>query len=197
MEFLTETIIGYRAIELRIAEKEAPLSFQNVAKQWQQSPEFCTQFNQALADAPFESYRWELPGLTSENWHAPFQCVLNESLELLRPASSQSFEEHFPKAVDDVTMFSNFSGSAQLVVPTPIAAPAAYPHLAAFTRQAPQTQRLSLWRAVGNAFSNRIRAKPVWLSTAGAGVPWLHVRLDNRPKYYSYTPYRNVLEPKA
>ena len=33
---------------------------------------------------------------------------------------------------------------------------------------------------------------PVWVSTAGAGVSWLHVRLDDRPKYYGYQPYRNL-----
>jgi hypothetical protein len=33
-------------------------------------------------------------------------------------------------------------------------------------------------------------ANPEWLSTAGAGVSWLHVRLDDRPKYYGYAPYR-------
>lgn len=27
------------------------------------------------------------------------------------------------------------------------------------------------------------------LSTAGAGVRWLHVRVDDRPKYYHYRPY--------
>lgn len=30
---------------------------------------------------------------------------------------------------------------------------------------------------------------PIWLNTAGAGVPWLHIRLDSRPKYYRYQPY--------
>ena len=38
----------------------------------------------------------------------------------------------------------------------------------------------------------RLSAKPVWLSTAGAGVSWLHVRLDDRPKYYGYAPYREA-----
>ncbi len=33
---------------------------------------------------------------------------------------------------------------------------------------------------------------PVWLSTAGAGVSWLHVRLDDRPKYYGHGPYRTA-----
>jgi hypothetical protein len=29
-------------------------------------------------------------------------------------------------------------------------------------------------------------AKPVWFSTSGMGVAWLHFRLDERPKYYTY-----------
>ena len=45
---------------------------------------------------------------------------------------------------------------------------------------------------VGGAVQRRLGTKPVWLSTAGAGVSWLHVRLDDRPKYYGYAPYRQA-----
>lgn len=31
---------------------------------------------------------------------------------------------------------------------------------------------------------------PLWVSTSGLGVSWLHVRLDSRPKYYTYAPYK-------
>ena len=30
----------------------------------------------------------------------------------------------------------------------------------------------------------------VWLSTAGDGIAWLHVRLDPSPKYYQHDEYR-------
>ncbi len=36
-----------------------------------------------------------------------------------------------------------------------------------------------------------ISDRPIWLSTAGGGVAWLHVRLDSTPKYYGYAPYRD------
>jgi hypothetical protein len=36
----------------------------------------------------------------------------------------------------------------------------------------------------------RLSASPVWLSTSGLGVYWLHVRLDTHPKYYQYQPYK-------
>ena len=77
-----------------------------------------------------------------------------------------------------------------MVVPCPIADSTAYGHLASFVRHAPEVQRDALWRSVGEAMARRIGAKPVWLSTAGAGVSWLHVRLDDRPKYYGFGPYK-------
>ena len=39
----------------------------------------------------------------------------------------------------------------------------------------------------------RLGTAPVWLSTAGAGVSWLHVRLGDRPKYYGHAPYRQAI----
>jgi hypothetical protein len=46
-----------------------------------------------------------------------------------------------------------------------------------------------LWRATAETLLDRISDTPTWLSTAGLGVIWLHLRLDSRPKYYSYRPY--------
>jgi hypothetical protein len=89
-----------------------------------------------------------------------------------------------------VVAFANLRGDALLVVPCPAGDAGAYGHLAAFVREAPEAQRDALWREVGEAMARRVGARPVWLSTAGAGVSWLHVRLDDRPKYYGHEPYR-------
>ena len=39
--------------------------------------------------------------------------------------------------------------------------------------------------------------RAVWVNTEGSGVYWLHVRIDSRPKYYHFAPYRsgNPTEP--
>ncbi|MBX3248007.1 MAG: hypothetical protein KF901_12575 [Myxococcales bacterium] len=52
----------------------------------------------------------------------------------------------------------------------------------------------ALFAAVGAALCElRARtAATVWLSTAGLGVDWLHVRLDARPKYYRHAPYKRA-----
>jgi hypothetical protein len=33
--------------------------------------------------------------------------------------------------------------------------------------------------------------RPLWLSTAGGGVDWVHMRLDDQPKYYRHLPWRD------
>jgi hypothetical protein len=110
-----------------------------------------------------------------------------------RRPDPEAFAEHFRGASEaSVLAFPNLSGDALMVVPCPLAADSAYGHLAAFVREAPEAQRDALWLAVGEAMSRRMSAKPVWLSTAGAGVSWLHVRLDDRPKYYGHEPYRTL-----
>jgi len=39
---------------------------------------------------------------------------------------------------------------------------------------------------------DRLADTPLWLSTAGLGVSWLHVRLDTRPKYYRHRVYAST-----
>ena len=47
----------------------------------------------------------------------------------------------------------------------------------------PSLEVLALWRCVGAAAEARLRSHGgFWLSTHGGAVPWLHVRLDERPK---------------
>ena len=61
-----------------------------------------------------------------------------------------------------------------------------YGHLAAFLRSASSASRIALFRAFGDAALAQMAAlKPgsaMFLSTCGAGVAWLHLRIDPRPK---------------
>ena len=91
-----------------------------------------------------------------------------------------------------IVSFANLSGDATLIVPSPRIGIDAYGHLAAFIRQAPSSQIDKLWRVIGSTVKSRIGKTPLWLSTAGGGVAWLHVRLDSYPKYYGYSPYTQI-----
>jgi hypothetical protein len=169
-----------------------PATFADVIHAWQHDRAFRTFFNTLLADAPFTAYRWETPALTAATASHSFEFVLLNELGLVVHPDTEAFAEYFPLAVDGVAVFPNFGHDATLVVPIPQAGPDAYGHIATFVRLAPEPQQHRLWQAVGTAMANRFGTKPVWLSTAGAGVSWLHVRLDDRPKYYHYAPYRQT-----
>ena len=179
-----------RTLRLSLQCQSRSATVAEVIEAWQKDVEFCSWFNKQLADVPFTAFRWETPAVTVESVHRPFECVFIDSPGLDRPSDPNAFLPHFGQAKDDIVAFPNLGRDCMLVVPCAVAEPSAYGHLAAFVRLAPAAQQSALWRAVGAAMAQRLNQKPIWLSTAGAGVPWLHVRLDDRPKYYAHAPYR-------
>lgn len=188
----TEEMTDGRGLRFFLELGSEPASFLDVLRGWQTDPNFRSRFNALLADAPFSAFRWETPAINATTLSRPFEFVLLDSPGLARRPAPEAFAEHFSRATGTgVVVFPNLGGDAIMVVPCPRASPDAYGHLAAFVRLAPETQRDALWESVGTAMAQRVGDRLVWLSTAGAGVSWLHVRLDDRPKYYGYGPYRD------
>lgn len=189
--FRTEELAGGRVLRFSLHRDSAAVSYGEGLRCWQEDPTFRTCFSVQLAQAPFTAFRWETPPITSASAQRPFEFVLLDSPGLAAKPDLSAFAEHFKANTSrDVVEFPNLGRDAILIVPCPKAAPSAYGHLAAFVRNAPETQKHALWECVGAAMIRRLGTSPVWLSTAGAGVSWLHVRLDDRPKYYGYAPYR-------
>jgi hypothetical protein len=191
MQFNVEILSQGRARRYRLVRGETPVSYAEVLASLRADHGFGAWFNSQLADAPFEAYRWETPPVTTATVHRDYEFVLLDAPALDRPPDSSSFAPQLRCLApeDRVAAFPNLGNDAFLIVPRPLAMASAYGHLAAFVREAPEPQRLDLWQAVGAALEARLGDQPVWLSTAGMGVPWLHVRLDSRPKYYGYAPY--------
>ena len=90
--------------------------------------------------------------------------------------------------------FENLGRDATLVVPCPPTESSLaldhFAHLASFMLKADNVKVDAFWQLVGQTMSEKVNNQSIWLSTAGMGVSWLHVRLDQRPKYYAYGPYR-------
>ncbi len=103
----------------------------------------------------------------------------------------QPFQSHFEARPDEeIVIFPNLGGDAVLLVPRPLGPPEAYAHLAVFVRRAPPLQVQRLWSAIGRTVRENLCEQPRWLSSAGMGVPWVHVRIDSHPKYYRFDPYK-------
>lgn len=168
-------------------------AYSEVIEAWQTDAAFRSWFNAVLAGLSFTAFRWETPPVSAPTKSRPFEFVVLDSPDLARRPDSDVFGEYFhSQPHSEVLVFPNLGGDAIMVVPRPVAPASAYGHLAAFVRDAPERQQDALWQTVGDAMARRMSGKPVWLSTAGAGVSWLHVRLDDRPKYYGFAPYRSV-----
>lgn len=152
-----------------------------------------------LQNTPFPCYRWETPAVDADNLDRNFEFVLLDSSYLDVPANPRDFAEHFQRATAEemVLRFPNLGADATLIVPTPQEGVPmnVYSHIGSFSRGAPADQQHALWQNVGATMQASITPSPLWLSTAGGGVDWLHVRLDRRPKYYGHAPYKERQAP--
>lgn len=167
---------------------DADLTFQDVCGAWRASEPFRAFWTSGLRSVPFDAYCWECPAVNESSLGRNFECIFVSSPSLARMGTDpDAFSEHFRPGCDAVT-FDNLGGDATLVAPCP-EGNANFAHLGSFTETASAERQDALWRAVGEAVASRIGPRPLWLSTAGHGVAWLHVRLDSRPKYYRHAPY--------
>ena len=169
-------------------------SFREVFSLLETDPEFTSWYTSVLSSSEFESFFWEHPPVSTRNHDSAIEFVLVDgpALAMLRP-DPEPFRSQFERDPDEVVaIFPNLGGDAVLVVPRPISPSTAYSHLAAFVRQAPPGQVQRLWHQTGRAVRENLSAESKWLSTAGMGVPWLHIRIDSSPKYYRFGPYKSV-----
>ncbi len=188
-----EALEKERVHKLTLFSEGAPMSYGAVIESWRQDEAFTSYFSDLLAAAPFAAFFWETPPVTAYTATRAFECVLVDSPALARlTAEPAAFARPFAAATEDeVVAFENLGGDAWLVAPRPLAEAEGYPHLAAFLRAAPAAQKAALWRRTGEALLRLLSERPLWVSTSGLGVAWLHVRLDTRPKYYVHKPYRS------
>ena len=175
------------------ADAGEEISFRQVFLQWRIDESFRAFWSASIRAVAFYSYCWECPPVTSLNLGRAFECVFVSSPQLAgMPPDPSPFTEYF-RPDCSVVAFDSLGKDALLVAPCPGMQGENFAHLAHFAATASEERASAFWRAVGEALEKRLGASPTWLSTAGLGVSWLHVRLDTRPKYYRHAPYRQRL----
>ncbi len=185
--------IGPQSTRLHLVADQGPLSWRQVAQGLQTDSSLKNALVRSLLDAP-EAIYWEARPVHPDDQDQPFACMVLDAPALSRiRADGSPFREPLAGArAPEVRRFPNLGGDAELVVPAP--GEADYPHLGAFLRRAPGAQIDALWSAVGQGVQHWLRSGRgrLWVSTAGLGVHWLHIRLDSRPKYVKWGPYRDL-----
>ena len=175
-----------------IVESGAPITLRRFFDLLRSEAAFINWYSTTVAAFEAEACYWELPPLTVDTVGNDAEFVLMDAPLLTQmPPEPEVFESHCRSQPDDeVVIFPNLGHDATLVVPCPRAPDDVYPHLLSFLRGGPREQIRALWRVTAVTLMENLTDAPVWLSTAGGGVAWLHLRLDSRPKYIQFEPYR-------
>lgn len=151
-----------------------------VVQAWSTDPNARLVLADKISSTPHEAVFWETsPSVTGDE---PFEQALVPAPGLARMRSDpQAFAEHLSGGV---CAFDNLRGDTRLIAPPETGN---YPHLLAFLRSAeePLIHELFILMAaeIAQWWADPTR-EVLWVSTHGAAVPWLHVRLDPRAKYY-------------
>ena len=146
---------------------------------------------------PYNAYFWETVPVSVDEWKDKvFQFVIISTTALgYRSPDREIFKDQFIHVANKnkkVVAFQSLGKDALLIAPCPNQA-ANYGHLAAFVKYAPLDQQHELWMKIGEEMQKviqEVKKGKKWLSTAGEGVSWLHVRIDSVPKYYKHTLYK-------
>lgn len=184
--------------QVTVTLNDTPLTWHQAIERWQQDAEFRSLITQILRDSPYAAFFWETPPLTPTSLHQPWEFVLVNAPSLAKVSPNpQPFAQYLERGDKPIQVFANLGGDATLIAPRALGPLPTYTHLANFVRQAPPMQVDTLWQILGNTLQKLIsdelnpRTAPLWVSTSGLGVYWLHLRLDDFPKYYTHRPYRN------
>jgi hypothetical protein len=188
-----ETLPDEQGFKVKVLVEERPLTFTEALAGWRDDESFREFILAELTAIPLPAFFWEMPAINKATLNRSYEFVTVNSTYLAtvtanpRPFATQL--SHAPKQTSIVS-FCNLGGDAVLVVPKPVTASTGYGHIAAFLRTAPIEQQHALLQTLAEVVLVEVGERPLWVSTSGLGVYWLHVRLDSRPKYYTYVPYR-------
>ena len=169
----------------------ADLAYREVLSLWEQDQEFLDFYLSIFRQSGFESYVWETPPVTTDSLIRKFEFVLINNPTAACAPDHDTFMEYFDSQGqhNGVVVFPNLGGDAMLVVPSPSSDSINYSGLSKFYSEAPVDQQRSLWQVVAGEIRSKVSAEKIWVSVAGGGISWLHIRIDTVPKYYRYSSY--------
>lgn len=155
-------------------------------------------------NCPYKAFFFETRPVTSTAQMATktFEFVLVDAPDLYEFATTRpnpkAFAEYFSNECTTACVFSSLHKDATLIAPK--APPqqgstdlVPFSHLADFCRKADPDVVTKTWRLAIQTYVQQVerQKRPLWFSTSGLGVSWLHFRVDQRPKYYTYRPFRD------
>lgn len=159
------------------------------------------------ASVDYPAFFFETKGVSPKTLTKPFEFVLVKSKHLERFVQGRGHDfDVFAEYLNDdnsassnnadrsSVSFFNLDRTSKLIAPKAIQrSKSIYSHLGIFQRNASKEEIIEFWQLVGKEYRKSLDeseiiggGKTLWLSTSGTGVAWLHMRIDDRPKYYTF-----------
>lgn len=178
-------------LKYRISDGGVDLSYLSVLDMWEDDSPFVDFYISIFKKCGFDSYVWETPPISTGTVGRTFEFVLHDSPRSSQIPDHTTYASYFDTASarNGIVTFYNLGRDALLVVPSPYREDADYSGLAEFFREAPLEQQRALWRELAHQVKSGLSDQPTWISVAGGGIAWLHIRIDSVPKYYRYPAY--------
>ncbi|MEM7573249.1 MAG: hypothetical protein AAF433_10125 [Bacteroidota bacterium] len=190
-QFQSEQLEGGKVFKYQCLRNGELMSVMDFISDLKSEEQFSIELSTTITNCPFPALFFETPPMIKERLSQSFEFVLVASKSLTQvQANSHAFADYFT-ADEVVVSFPNLGGDAQLIVPCPIGK-TKYAHLKDFLATAAPEQLMAFWKKTAMEYQTALGDAPKWLSTAGLGVSWLHLRIDSRPKYYRHTPYKQL-----
>lgn len=181
-----------RAAGATLSCGEAALSYGEVLEGWSGDEGFQASFGALLRGFDAPSFFWEVAPVTAGTLDQPFEFAVIPAAPPGAP-DRETFAAQFgagDEGDEGAVAFRNLGGDARLVTASPAQEGADYRDLAAFLRNAPAAQQNALWRVLSTTIREALSDRPIWVLVAGRGVFWVHLRIEGRPKYYRFAPFR-------
>jgi hypothetical protein len=194
----TQNIIDNYIIVYRITKNKNYLSYENFYESIKSSEKLINDIITILKSITFESYYLEFnPTSWNSLANTIFEFVIIKTTSFTNKTDIITFgESNINTNSNNIYTFYNLSKSSILISPH-------YNHnyniniynnIGTFMRSSNLEQQFLLLAIVFTQYLVQLKKnqnKLLWLSTHGKGIGWLHVRIDNSPKYISYQPYKN------
>ncbi|MEM8524631.1 MAG: hypothetical protein AAGG68_08300 [Bacteroidota bacterium] len=174
----------------KITEQNKPISFRQFIEILKRSSTFRLFFNNLFSQAEFNAFFWEVRPVIKDQLDNDFEFVIIQNTALEHRKSDASNLEDYLVSDELALGYENLRKDTKYIIPTEKAASEIYNHLANFVRNVPEEQINQFWKKVAAEYRKSVSEQPVWLSTHGLEARWLHVRIDSKPRYYSYNDYR-------
>lgn len=131
-----------------------------------------------------QKFMWNT-SVIKNNGNSSFKESFKINKNLPEKQNYKEFESYINKSKNKyVTSFHNLNKDTLLVIPIP-KKNKNYATLKDFCDNSSITQKKYFWKEVSKLVKKFMKnEKYIWISTHGLGVPYMHIRISNKPKYY-------------